>query len=72
MLLFLAISAADKYTKSKRKFADNHFHNILKLFDLYQYFALQVKRCAIFNYKHGVYELPHKLPNNLKLRFLGD
>ena len=28
----------------------------------------QVKRCAIITYKHGVYELPHELPNDLRLR----
>ena len=27
----------------------------------------QVKRCAIITYKHGIYELPHELPNNLRL-----
>ena len=27
----------------------------------------QVKRCAINTYKHGIYELPHELPNNLRL-----
>ena len=30
----------------------------------------QVKRCAIITYKHGVYELPHALPNGLRLRKL--
>ena len=28
----------------------------------------QVKRCAIITYKHGIYELPDKLPNDLILR----
>ena len=32
----------------------------------------QVKRCAIITYKHGIYELPHELPNDLKLRILGN
>ena len=32
----------------------------------------QVKRCAIITYKHGIYELPHKLPNDLRLRKLGN
>ena len=31
----------------------------------------QVKRCAIITYKHGIYELPHELPNDLGLRKLG-
>ena len=28
----------------------------------------QVKRWAIITYKHGMYELRHKLPNHLRLR----
>ena len=39
----------------------------------YQIFLLpQVKRCAIITYKHGIYELPHELPNDLRLRILGN
>ena len=39
----------------------------------YQIFlSLQVKRWAIITYKHGIYELPHELPNNLWLRILGN
>ena len=34
--------------------------------------SLQVRRCAIISYKHGIYELPHEFPNNLKLRILGN
>ena len=32
----------------------------------------QVKRCAITAYKHGIYELPHELPNDLKRSILGN
>ena len=32
----------------------------------------QVKRWAIITYKHGIYQLPHELPNDLKLRILGN
>ena len=32
----------------------------------------QVKRWAIITYKHGMYELPHELPNDLRLRILGN
>ena len=32
------------------------------------FFSPQVKRCAIITYKHGIYELPHELPNNLRNR----
>ena len=30
------------------------------------------KRCAIITYKHGIYELSHELPNELRLRILGN
>ena len=37
----------------------------------YQIFLLpQVKRWAIISYKHGINELPHELPNDLRLRIL--
>ena len=32
----------------------------------------QVKRIAIIKNKHGMYELPHELPNDLTLRVLGN
>ena len=35
------------------------------------FFTPQVKRYAIINYKHGIYELPHELPNDLRLGTLG-
>ena len=38
----------------------------------YQIFLLsQEKRRAIVTYKHNIYELPHELPNDLRLRNLG-
>ena len=30
------------------------------------FFSQQVKRCVIITYKHGIYELPLELPNNLE------
>ena len=37
----------------------------------YQLFlSPQVKRCAIISYKQGINELPHKLPNDLRLKIL--
>ena len=34
----------------------------------YQIFlSPQVKRCAIITYKHGIHELLHELPNDLRL-----
>ena len=39
----------------------------------YQIFlSPQVKRCAIITYEHGIYELPHELPNDLRRRKLGN
>ena len=32
----------------------------------------QLKRIVIISNKHGTYELPHELPNNLRLRKLGN
>ena len=34
--------------------------------------SAQVKRLAIITYKHDTYELPHELPNDLRLRILGN
>ena len=35
----------------------------------YQIFiSPQVKRWAIVSYKYGIYELPHELPNDFRLR----
>ena len=34
--------------------------------------STQVKRCAIITYKYGIYELPHELANDLRLRILGN
>ena len=39
----------------------------------YQIFlSSQVKRCAIITYQHGIYEVPQELPNNVRLRKLGN
>ena len=46
----------------------NHFNNFLRLFDV----SPQVKRYAIITYKHGIYELPHELMNDLSLKILGN
>ena len=36
------------------------------------FFSSQVKRRAIISCKHGIYELPHELVNDLRLRILGN
>ena len=39
----------------------------------YQIFlSPQVKQWVIITYKHGIYEFPHELQNNLRLRKLGN
>ena len=39
----------------------------------YQIFTSpQVKQWDIISFKHGIYDLPHELPNDLKLRNLGN
>ena len=39
----------------------------------YQVFlSPQMKRCAIIADTHGIYKFPHDLPNDLKLRILGN
>ena len=53
----------------------NHFHLLLQLFSeyflFYQIFrSPQVKRCTVFTYKRGIYELTHKLLNDLRLKDL--
>ena len=60
-----------KTKKAKENFADNGGQNILRTFLLYQFLIRpQVKRRVIISNKHGIYELPHDLPNDLKLRIL--
>ena len=73
MWLFLLIGAVNKDMKrTRKKFGDNHFHNILRLLMFYQIFlSPQVKRSTTFNKKHGIYELSHELPNDLRLRISG-
>ena len=34
------------------------------------FLSLQAKQCSIITYKHGIYELPHELMNDLRLRKL--
>ena len=49
----------------------SHGHKILTGFDVCPNFSLpQVKQSEVINNKHGVYELPHKLLIDLRLRML--
>ena len=46
----------------------NYFSNILRLFDVLPIFPFTTSEtCAIITYKHGIYALPHELPNDLGL-----
>ena len=47
----------------------NHFHNISRLFDVLPNFLFPTSETM--RYKHGVYELPHELPNYVRFRILG-
>ena len=46
----------------------NHFHNIWRFFNVLTTFLFT--KCAIITYNNGIYELPHDLPNDLRLRIL--
>ena len=44
------------------------FWDLLLLYQIF--FSQQVKRILIISNKHGIYELPDELPNDLRLRIL--
>ena len=52
------------------KFLGSIFNkSVLRFLMFYQlFFSPQMKRYAIVNYKHVMYELPHELPNNSRLQ----
>ena len=46
---------------------------ILRLFDVLPNFPFTTSETMRdFSYKHGIYELPHELPNDLRLRIVGN
>ena len=48
-------------------------YNILRLFDTLPNFLFTSSEIIlIISKKHGIYKLPHELPNGLKLRILGN
>ena len=62
-------SVYENASLARHNFFDyNHFHNVLRLFDVF--LSPPVKRCVIITYKEGIYELPHELPNSLRLKIL--
>ena len=42
------------------------------LIDKKIFFSPQVKRSMIISNKHGIYNLVHELPNDLRLKILGN
>ena len=51
----------------------NPGHNILCYFEVWQNFRVTTSETnLIISNKHDIYELPHELPNNLRLRTLGN
>ena len=46
------------------------FWDFLSFYQIF--FSPKVKQSMIISNKQGVYELPHELPNNLRLRILGN
>ena len=48
---------------------DKIFSDFLILYQIL--FSPHVKRSVIISNKHGIYELPHELPNDLRLGILG-
>ena len=42
------------------------------LIDEQIFFSPQVKGSMIISNEHGIHELPHELPNDLRLRILGN
>ena len=62
------IKCSNVYAKSY-----NHGHGIFRHFDHwlnYPFTSSEMKR-DYYN-KHGIYELPHELPNDLRIRILGN
>ena len=51
----------------------NQFRNILRLFDVLPNFPFSASETMDgYYYKHGLYKLPHELPNGVRLRILGN
>ena len=71
MTLFNKFSYYQRHKNQKKILQTVIFLIFCDLLNFYQIFlSPQVKRWAIITYKHGIYDLPHQLPNNLRLRIL--
>ena len=62
----LNIAAVNKVIKSKGNFCRQSWQRYFEIF----YVLAQVTRSLIISNKHGIYELPHELQNDLRLRIL--
>ena len=66
------------YSKKKKtkKLIDKFSVVFIIFWDLLMFYQIllspKVKQSAIICNKHGIYKLPHKLPNDLRLRTLGN
>ena len=73
--LFWMIGAANKNIKIKKNKRKRKLQTIMaKFWDILMFDQIllspQVKGSMIINNKHGMYELPHNLPEDLRLRIL--
>ena len=57
-----------KQKKILQTILDIMFWDFLIFYQIF--FSPQVKRSVIISNKHGIYELPHELPNDLSLMIL--
>ena len=62
--------------KKKKKLIDKFSVVFIIFWDLLMFYQIllspKVKQSAIICNKHGIYKLPHKFPNDLRLRTLGN
>ena len=69
-------SRAYSKKKKKKKLIDKFSVVFIIFWDLLMFYQIllspKVKQSAIICNKHGIYKLPHKLPNDLRLRTLGN
>ena len=65
--------AVNKDIKIKGKFCRQLFSCYFEIFDVLPIsLSPQFKPCVIITYRHSIYELPHELLNDSRLRILGN
>ena len=67
-LLFGVVNITDEFTKPTIMVII--FRDILLFEQIF--LSPQVKRSVVISNKHDIYELPHELLNNIRLRILGN